>query len=72
MLGVDVSEHTVSRLIPRRAPRPEAAQRWMTFLRNHRDAIAAMDFFVVPTVTFRTSTSGSRTRPTADRSLPRD
>jgi hypothetical protein len=26
---------------------------WMTFLRNHRDAIAAMDFFVVPTVTFR-------------------
>jgi transposase InsO family protein len=28
-------------------------QRWMTFLRNHRDGIAAMDFFVVPTVTFR-------------------
>jgi hypothetical protein len=25
----------------------------MTFLRNHRDAIAAMDFFVVSTVTFR-------------------
>jgi hypothetical protein len=24
----------------------------MTFLRNHRDVIAAMDFFVVPTVRF--------------------
>jgi len=37
----------------RRAPKPEAVQRRMTFLRNHRDAIAAMDFFVVPTITFR-------------------
>ena len=53
MLGVEVSERTVSRLMPRRAPKPEAVQRWMAFLRNHRDAIAAMDFFVVPTVTFR-------------------
>jgi transposase InsO family protein len=53
MLGFDVSERTVSRLMPRRAPKPEAIQRWMTFLRNHRDAIAAMDFFVVPTLTFR-------------------
>ena len=25
----------------------------MQFLRNHRDAIAAMDFFTVPTATFR-------------------
>jgi transposase InsO family protein len=25
----------------------------MTFLRNHRDGITAMDFFVVPTITFR-------------------
>ena len=53
MLGLEVSERTVSRLMPRRRPNPEALQRWMTFLRNHRDAIAAMDFFVVPTVTFR-------------------
>jgi transposase InsO family protein len=28
-------------------------QRWMTFLRNHKDVIAGMDFFVVPTVRFR-------------------
>jgi transposase InsO family protein len=53
MLGVDISERTVSRWMPRRPPRPEATQRWMTFLRNHRDAIAAMDFFVVPTIAFR-------------------
>ncbi len=53
MLGFDVSERTVSRYLPRRPPQPDAVQRWLTFLRNHRDAIAAMDFFVVPTATFR-------------------
>ena len=53
VLGFEVSERTVSRFMPRRRSSPEALQRWMTFLRNHRDAIAAMDFFVVPTVTFR-------------------
>ena len=38
----------------KRAPRdPELAQRWQAFVRNHRDAIAAMDFFTVPTVTFQ-------------------
>src|SRR6201984_1453161 len=53
MLGFDVSERTVSRWM-KRAPRdPEPARRWLTFLRNHREAIAAMDFFTVPTITFR-------------------
>jgi putative transposase len=52
MLGFDVSERTVSRWM-QRAPRdPEPAKRWLTFLHNHRDAIAAMDFFTVPTLTF--------------------
>ena len=52
MVGFDVSERTVSRWM-RRAPRDsEAAQRWRTFLHNHREAIAAVDFFAVPTVTF--------------------
>jgi transposase InsO family protein len=52
MLGFDVSERTISRWM-RRAPRnSEPARRWMTFLRNHREAIAAMDFFTVPTLTF--------------------
>ena len=36
-----------------RAPRsPDSARLWLSFLRNHREAIAAMDFFSVPTVTF--------------------
>ena len=35
------------------APRdPDSVKRWLTFLRNHREAIAAMDFFTVPTLTF--------------------
>src|ERR1700726_1699595 len=52
MLGFDVSERTISRWM-KRAPRdPEPVKRWLTFLRNHREAIAAMDFFSVPTITF--------------------
>jgi len=52
MLGFDVSERTISRWM-RRVPRnPKPAKRRLTFLRNHREAIAAMDFFTVPTVTF--------------------
>jgi putative transposase len=52
MLGCDVSERTISRWM-KRAPRAaEPAQRWLAFLRNHREAISAMDFFTVPTATF--------------------
>jgi putative transposase len=52
MLGFEVSERTVSRWI-KQAPRdPEPATRWLSFLRNHQEAIAAMDFFTVPTITF--------------------
>ena len=52
MLGFDLSERTVLRWM-RKAPRnPEPAKRWAAFLRNHREAIAAMDFFTVPTLTF--------------------
>lgn len=47
MLGFDVSERTVSRCLPRRPPPLDAVRRWLVFLRNHRDAIAAMDFFTV-------------------------
>lgn len=53
MLGFDISERSISRWM-KRAPRdPELAWRWLAFLRNHREAIAAMDFFTVPTVTFQ-------------------
>jgi putative transposase len=31
---------------------PDAVKRWLTFLRNHHEAIAAMDFFTVPTLRF--------------------
>jgi hypothetical protein len=52
MLGFDLCERTVSRCM-KRAPREgEPAKRWLAFLRNHREAIAAMDFFAVPTITF--------------------
>jgi len=32
-----------------------ASQGWKTFLNNHADGIAAMDLFVVPTISFRLS-----------------
>jgi putative transposase len=52
MLGFDISERTVQRWM-RKAPRePQPAKQWQAFLKNHREAIAAMDFFTVPTVTF--------------------
>ena len=52
MLGFDISERTVLRWM-RKAPRnSDPAKRWVAFLNNHREAIAAMDFFTVPTFTF--------------------
>jgi putative transposase len=52
MLGFDISERTISRWM-RRAPKdPGPAKRWLAFLRNHREVIAAMDFSTVPTITF--------------------
>ena len=52
-LGIKVSLATVSRYLPRREPDHDQRQRWMTFLRNHRDAISGMDLLVVPTVRFK-------------------
>jgi transposase InsO family protein len=51
-LGFDISERTVSRWVKRANQDPDPARRWLAFLRNHREAIAAMDFFTVPTLTF--------------------
>ena len=51
-LGFDISERSVSRWI-RLAPRdPDSVKQWLTFIRIHREAIAAMYFFTVPTLTF--------------------
>ena len=52
MLGFELSERTISRWM-KRAPRdPDRAKSWLVFLRNHWEAIAAMDFFTAPTITF--------------------
>ena len=50
-LGLEVSQRTVGRLMPRRAKPP--SQSWRTFLQNHVADLVSVDFFVVPTVTFR-------------------
>src|SRR6267378_7588891 len=50
-LGIDVSERTVSRLMPKRRPLP--SQTWRTFLANHVRDVVALDFFTVPTVRLR-------------------
>jgi putative transposase len=52
-LGFKVSERTVSRYLPKRAADPDTINRWKIFLSNHREVLAGMDFFTVPTVTFR-------------------
>ncbi len=52
-LGFVVSEITVSRYLPRRPADPDGLKRWIAFLRNRKDAIVAMDFFMVPTASLR-------------------
>ncbi len=50
-LGIDVGQTSVAKYMARRRGPP--SQGWKTFLRNHADGIAAMDLFVVPTISFR-------------------
>src|SRR5438445_6011792 len=52
-LGFEVSERTVSRYLRRLHGGENPGKRWLSFLKNHREVMAAMDFFTVPTVTFR-------------------
>ena len=52
-LGFILSEVTVSQYMPRRPAKPDQVRRWVTFLRNHKDDIAAMDLFTVPTASLR-------------------
>ena len=52
-LGFEVGERTISRYLARLGRRGDPAKLWLTFLKNHREGIAAMDFFTVPTATFR-------------------
>ena len=49
-LGFEISERTVSRLMPKdRKP----TQTWMTFLRNHVGQLVSIDFFTVATIRLR-------------------
>jgi putative transposase len=56
-LGLRVSPRTVRKYLPRPRHRGEQtrlpSQRWLTFVRNHAQAIVACDFCVVVTATFR-------------------
>jgi putative transposase len=51
MLGIDISERTVSRIL-RRLRRPPN-QTWKTFLHNHVGQMVSIDFFTVPTMNMR-------------------
>ena len=50
-LGFEVAQSTVARYMCRHSRPP--SQGWRTFLSNHADGIAAVDFFVLPTIAFR-------------------
>ena len=50
-LGLIASTATIRKYRPKFRGKP--SQGWKTFLQNHTGSIAAMDFLVVPTVTFR-------------------
>jgi putative transposase len=56
LLGFGISEPTVSRYLKRlrRTPQESKAKQWLAFLINHREVIAAFDFFTVPSLSFRT------------------
>ena len=50
-LGFEVAQSSVAKyMVKRRAP---PSQGWRAFLHNHAPEIAAMDLFVVPTITFK-------------------
>jgi hypothetical protein len=51
ILGIAVSERTVSRIF--RTLRPPPTQTWKTFLHNHVGQLVSIDFFTVPTVTMK-------------------
>jgi len=50
-LGFEVAQSTVSKYMLRYG-RP-TGQSWRTFLRNHADGVASLDFCIVPTIGFR-------------------
>ena len=51
-LGIEIAQTTVAKYLGRRRGKPPS-QTWRTFLTNHVSQIASVDFFTVPTATFR-------------------
>jgi putative transposase len=51
--GSHASVRTLSRYLACLDGREDAAKCWLSFLKNHREVMAAMDFFTMPTATFR-------------------
>jgi hypothetical protein len=51
-LGIEISERTVSNLMPSRLTTP-LSQTWRTFLKDHMMNMVSIDFFTVPTAKFR-------------------
>ena len=56
LLRFEISESTVSCFLQhlKRTPEGSKASQWLAFLNNHREVIAAFEFFTVPTLCFRT------------------
>ncbi len=50
-LGLDIAQATVSKYVGR--PKRPPSQTWRTFLKNHAKEMVSIDFFTVPTATFR-------------------
>jgi transposase InsO family protein len=50
-LGIEISQTAVSKYMVRHRKPP--SQSWRTFLKNHAKDIVSVDFFTVPTATFR-------------------
>jgi transposase InsO family protein len=50
-LGIDISQASVAKYMNKKSNPP--SQTWRTFLENHCKQLVSVDFFTVPTITFR-------------------
>jgi hypothetical protein len=50
-LGIEIGQTTVAKYMAKERRPP--SQGWRTFICNHAEEIAALDLFVVPTLSFR-------------------
>jgi len=50
-LGIAISQATVAKYMSRHRKPP--SQNWRTFQKNHMQTLVSVDFFGVPTITFR-------------------